>query len=117
MTRESGEDKSRSSSWTPCPVGEIEGLANRLRARRRRRVFLQTAGATLATIAAVGGLALWWGTSDDTPPGGITCAEVEKLLELFARGQLEASLQQRVRTHASQCPRCEPRFRALGLPI
>jgi len=117
MTQEAGGNKSRSSAWRRCPPGEFERLAERLRTRRQRRHFLRTAGAVAASIAAGGGLLLWNSSrpSGMTPPGGLTCDEVQQFVAAYAAGKLDEPTRQRVREHVSKCPRCGPRFQAMGL--
>src|SRR5262249_7538506 len=103
---------------TRCPPGEFARLAQRLRQRRQRRFFLRAAVAAAAVVATGGGLSLWLGgrATGEPTPGGRTCAKGEKLAPPSARGELSATVRAQVRQHIAQCPRCGPRFRAMGLP-
>lgn len=105
--------------WVPCPPGELDRLANKLRGRRQRRVFLRTAGVVATIAAAGGGLSLWLvpGISGERSFGGLTCTEVQQLAEAYGKGKLDESLRAQVRLHVSQCPQCGPHFKAMGWVI
>ena len=81
--------------WEACPPGELERLVRGLKARRHRRAFTQLAGATGAVL-----LLLWvvavavrsFPSKIPSPPGNITCREVEPLLEDYAAGELDPAV-------------------------
>ena len=104
------------NGWERCPPGDLARLLKKLRHRRQRRIFLQTAAATL--VVATGGASLWFalGPSGDPRPGGLACEEVEKLTPAYAKGQLDPATREKVRRHVAVCPRCGPMFKAMGLP-
>jgi hypothetical protein len=106
---------------TPCPPGTFLLLAEKLRKRRHRRVFLRTAVVSTA-VAAGTGLSLWLGLRESgqrSPAeyhyGGIACSEVQKLASSYGRGELAAPIREKVRQHVAQCPHCGPRFGSMGL--
>jgi hypothetical protein len=41
---------------------------------------------------------------------------VQQLVDAYAKDKLDEETQRRVRQHVAQCPRCGPRFKAMGLP-
>jgi hypothetical protein len=97
----------------------VERLAHKLRARRRRRLFLRSAVGVVGAAAAAGGLWVGWTLyeSADYTYGGVSCTEVQKLASQFGRGELSEELSAKVRNHVRQCPRCGPRFKAMGIPV
>ncbi len=107
----------------PCPPGAFQSLAEKLRKRRQRRLFLRSAVAVASTaVVAGGGLSLWLGlrgSGQQSPSeyhyGGIACSEVQELAGAYARGELGAPMREKVRQHVAQCPHCGPRFRSMGL--
>ncbi len=103
------------SSWGPSAPGEIEQLARRLRARKRRRNFLRLAGGAAVAVVAAGGL---WGAlmpRDDL--AGLSCAQVHDMAGPYGRDELSPEMRDRVRRHVRHCPRCGPLFRSLGLEV
>jgi hypothetical protein len=72
----------------------------------------------MATVAAAGGgTALWLsqGSSREPDFGGITCSQVQALAPAYQKGELSEAERERVHQHLAQCPRCGPRFKAMGL--
>jgi anti-sigma factor ChrR (cupin superfamily) len=53
----------------------------------------------------------------EQPPGGLTCSEVEHLVDAYAKGTLDEETRLKVRQHVTQCPLCGPRFNAMGLKV
>jgi anti-sigma factor RsiW len=94
----------------------MQRLATRLRLRRRRRLFLRSAAAAAAVVVIAGGGGLLWLAPGDPRPGGLSCAEVEKLVDAYAKSTLDEATRAKVRQHVAQCPRCGPQFRAMDLP-
>jgi putative zinc finger protein len=102
--------------WDACPPGEFSRLAARLRGRRRRRKVLQ---ATVAiSLAVLVGSVLY----QMRPRGprefhyaGISCSRVVALAQDYAAGRLSNAQREQVREHVSQCPRCKPLFKSMGM--
>jgi anti-sigma factor RsiW len=59
----------------------------------------------------------WWLVAlREQPPGGLTCDQVQQLVDAYAKGKLDEETRRKVRQHVTQCPQCGPRFKAMGLP-
>lgn len=97
--------------WGPCPRGELERAAGRLRVRKLRRVAGPIAAVAALLVIAVGiGLLA---ARVSAPPGrydfgGIKCAEVHDLLPRLLAGTLDPRQTEQVRLHLAQCPICKP---------
>jgi hypothetical protein len=115
MAREPDNQPMPATSWARCPSGEMQRLGVRLRERRQRRLFLRATAAGVAAIGSGGLLWFFW-PAGNTRPGGLACAEVEQLVDAYAKGTLDQATRSKVRQHVAVCPRCGPRFRARGLP-
>jgi len=115
MARESNGADSRNQGWSPCPAGELTRLGNKVRSRRQRRVFLQSAAA--AGAAGLGGLAWWLAVPGEPPLGGLNCTQVQELAKPYAAGTLGEEMRKKVRQHLAECPQCGPRFKAMGLAV
>jgi hypothetical protein len=123
MAWEFNAEESPQPRRIPCPPGMFQSLAEKLRKRRRRRVFLRNAVAVAGTaVVAGGGISLWLGLkgSGQHGPteyhfGGLACSEVQKLADAYAKGQLSPPMRDRVRQHVAQCPRCQQMFRSMGM--
>lgn len=114
MAPQQTNDQPLPSGWSKAPPGEVAGLGQKLRLRRKRRLFLKTAAVTAAgLLAAAGGAGLWWlvGRTREYDYGGITCSEVMDRARAYAMGQLQGADRDRVREHLARCPVCGPRFR------
>jgi hypothetical protein len=123
MAREFSADQHPQPRRTPCPPGTFQSLAEKLRKRRQRRLFLRNAVAIASTaVVAGGGLSLWLGLrgSGHQGPaeyhyGGLACSEVQKLAGAYAKGELAPPIREKVRQHVAQCPRCGQMFRSMGM--
>ena len=123
MAREFNADQHPQPRRTPCPPGAFQSLAEKLRKRRQRRLFLRNALAVASTaVVAGGGLSLWLelrGSGQQGPGeyqfGGLACSEVQKLAGDYAKGKLAPPMRERVRQHVAQCPRCRQMFRSMGM--
>jgi hypothetical protein len=106
-----------STWWEPCPPGELRRLAARLGRRRQRRRFLWSAGAVAATAATACALALWteWDNPFEPFYAGITCAKVKSSADAYSKGQLSATVQDRIRRHLAHCGPCRAFYRSRGL--
>ena len=124
MASEKKSDKRREPEWDSCPPGALSALSGKLRGRKRRRRFLQVAGAlSLAVlgggVAAGLGLILGKRPNDATQEfnfGNITCTEVVQNAQAFAMGQVQEPLLGKMRAHLAQCPRCGPLIRNMPMP-
>ena len=117
-------DKRREPEWDACPAGTLCALSGKLQGRKRRRRFLQVAGALSLTVLA-GGVAAGLGLvlrkkPDDAMQefnfGDITCTEVVQNAQAFAMGQVHQPLLGKMRVHIAQCPRCGPLIRNMPMP-
>jgi|SoiMetStandDraft_2_1073263.scaffolds.fasta_scaffold560479_1 Putative zinc-finger len=111
MTTQQRDEGPLPPGWGRCPPGEVSRLGRRLRGRRRRRLFLRAAVTTAAGVFVTGGvLGLWRAFSrpGEYDYGGITCAEVVRLLDDYAAKKLPPADQDRVREHLARCPKCRP---------
>lgn len=123
MNREFNDEQLPPPLGMPCPPGTFQSLAEKLRKRRRRRVFLWNTLAAAGTVVVAGeGLMLWLALREpgqQSPAeyhyGGIACSEVQKLAGAYAKGELVAPVQEKVRQHVAQCPRCGQLFRSMGM--
>lgn len=113
----------RRGKWVPCPEGELNDLGDRLRARRRRRHFLQATGGTAAALVA-GGLVFAWlrqpSHQGQPAPGqfdyaGIRCSRVKEHVDGYANKTLGEPLREQIRQHLSQCPSCREHYQARGV--
>jgi len=100
--------------WQPCPPGELERVAGRVRLRQRRealrKIGAAAAAATAAGLAGVG--TVYWLSRDAMPHyGGLACNEVMPLLDDYHAGRLEPPLAGQVTLHLRKCPRCGPHYR------
>ena len=123
MARQSDSDSPVPSGWNRCPPGEVRRLAEKLRLRQRRRLFLRRTAVAAAAVfgLAAGGTGWWlWRRSDRPPPqheydyGGITCSEVRRLAEPYRNGTLAEPQRSQVRRQIELCPACGPAFRRPG---
>lgn len=114
MPQPANNPKEPVSLWSPCPPGEFERLGRKLRYRRRRRVFLRTVMA--GAVTATGGVTAWWLFAPvDQSFAGLTCSDVHRLVDAYAKHELEESVREQVRQHITQCPRCSPWAKSRGL--
>jgi hypothetical protein len=117
MTQEPANRGAPRSKWVPCPPGEFQQLSSRLRHRRQRRLFLR--GTAAAVLVGTSGLSLWFGlgrrSASTGDPGQLSCEQVAQLATAYRDHELAPALRERVRQHVSVCPRCGPRFRAMGI--
>jgi anti-sigma factor RsiW len=99
-----------------CPSGEFERLAQRLRARRHRRVVLRTLGAAAACAGAGAVVWEWVGTGGGSDPtiAGIPCSQVRALAASYLRGELPEDQMRQISLHLGQCPRCRELLRSMS---
>src|SRR5262245_33570809 len=123
MAREASGEPIPPQSWSPCPRGEFERLGRRLRKRRDRRTFLRASAGALA-VAAVGGLAfslgpdLWLLSGLGGPEfADLTCSEVRRLADAFAKGKLDAKTSEKFRNHLARCAACREYLEPMHLRV
>lgn len=105
-------------AWKACPPGELGRLSSRLRSRRTRRAVARSAAAVAAVaLLAIGAWAFRprGGATREYDFAGIRCGRVLALAQDYAMHKLDASLSAQIKSHVEQCPRCHPRFKAMGL--
>lgn len=108
MTKPGGE-------WTPCPPRQIEQLAGRLRNRRRRRVWLRSVAAVVATSVLVTATMLWTLRPGRTAVGEMTCSEVMDAAEDYRNDRLSDEVRARIDAHLDHCPNCRDYYRELKI--
>ncbi len=99
--------------WEQCNSGEILGMLNTVRAKRRRKQLAEAAavGGTLILLFAV----TLWSIPSGLPPHqgrpgqgrGVACQEVFDRAEDFVAGNLSALVAGRLEEHLARCPRCK----------
>lgn len=104
MTHESQTN----GDWTACPTGTLQGLAGRLRAKRRRTIAARAAGVTAAALAIL--LTAHFiparHAPDDYFHGGIYCSQVRPVLPDYRAGKLHGEFLGQVEQHLAECPPC-----------
>lgn len=110
-----------SGSWQPCPPGELNRVAVRLRGRRWNRMLAQAVTACAVLFVVVGGAYLQFGPRKPVPAadpnpsagpegfnyGGITCAEMHRVAPALKAGTLDDATLARFRKHVELCPHCK----------
>ncbi len=124
MASKKNGDKRREPEWDSCPAGTLSALSGKLQGRKRRRRFLQLAGA-LSLAVFGGGVAVGLGLLLRKKPegavqdfnfGGITCTEVDQHAQAYAMGRVQEPLLGKMRVHIAQCPKCGPLMRNMPMP-
>jgi anti-sigma factor RsiW len=97
-------------AWEPCPAGELAGMVDRQRRRRRASTIkaMGSAAAALVFCVFVGYLAAT--QLGEHHYGGLACSEVRPLLADYHTGQLPGDLAGQVRTHLEQCGHCRTSY-------
>ena len=112
MSRPNADD------WKACPPGELGRLSSRLRSRRTRRNVARS-GIAMAVVAvlAIGAWSLRprGGGMMDLEFAGIRCSRVIALAQDYAMHKLDPRLNDQIKSHVEQCPRCHARFKSMGL--
>lgn len=112
------QQQAENEAWGPCPEGELQGMAQRLRAadvRQSRMATVKTFGTSAAVVAClvVGVGLLTAGGSDGL--GNISCLECYGAFDAYhvhvtADGPMEASFASAMNEHLVNCPICRPKF-------
>ncbi len=96
--------------WEPCPPGELQQLAVRLRTERRRIAVRRGARfAAAATLILLAAYATFLGTRrapNDYLHGGLYCSQVRPLLPDYAAGKLDPEMARKLKGHLDECPPC-----------
>lgn len=109
-------EKTEPHDWRPCPPGQLNLLARRLRKRADRRRFLTLAARSVGTLAVA--LGSWWllaSRQDITPArskfrgpiyAGIACADVREAAVQFVQQEVSPKLAQQIEGHLAKCSSC-----------
>jgi hypothetical protein len=103
--------------WTPCPPGQLEQLAGRLRQRRRRRRWVHSSALATATIALAAAAVLWMLPRGESRYGGMTCSEVIGVAEDYRNNQLSSEVRAQVVRHLEKCANCREHYEAMDILI
>ena len=105
-------------TWQPCRPGEFADLSKRLRARRLQRTVFHTSVGAMLCLLIVAGI---WATRTQQEKeyhfAGISCSRVWGLASAMKMNKLEPGLRDQVRAHVMECPRCQSRFKAMGMAV
>lgn len=95
--------------WRACLSGELVqcGLARR-RAMQRRTILRQMGAAIIASAVAgsVAAILLWSLRVKSSPPWGVVCNEVARLLPEYLAQRLSRDKADQVAKHLESCPHC-----------
>ncbi len=118
-TEYSHERSEADDGWRPCPAGELQRLASRMK-RQHKRELLACAGvvgavllALAAGMYAIGPLATGNHSIDGNSIGGLSCQQVRHMLPQYAKHQLSAAETVRVQNHLADCPACARRLQQI----
>jgi len=113
-------------SWEPCGSGELQRLAQSMRAKSarisRRELMLKTAVA-LASVAGIALLAVYVRRETHSPAAtdmhyaGISCTEVRESAPDLAAGKIEASRIAQIHIISRQCRHCREMMERIGEPV
>ncbi len=95
--------------WAACPAGTLQGLAGRLRTKRRRTIAAKAACVAAALIVATLLTAQFVPkrhAADDYLHGGLYCSQVRPVLPDYRAGKLQGELLSQVEQHLAKCPPC-----------
>ena len=104
-SQESGNDE----TWQPCRPGEIAGMVQRIRDRRRAASLAKATGAAAMLLA---GVAIWQfsGLHEAPSAADMTCGEVMESLDDYRAGRVDEEKARRIEAHLADCPQCSERF-------
>lgn len=103
--------------WRACPQGELQRMVQGIRIWQRRRMLKQLGTATASLFLAGGAgyvAADLWLWSDGSPPGGIACSDVMRLLPAYRARKLKLEMAEKVSAHLENCPRCGPAYEQMA---
>lgn len=96
--------------WEACRSGEIGGLTQRLRARRRNRTLLQSGAlAAVVLLACVAGWSMWAGGDAQS----MACHEVIARARQYIAGELDVATTRKIEKHLETCVPCRRHINAL----
>jgi len=113
-------------SWKPCGGGELQGLAQELRAdrartdRRKRLSLFAGAGAVAAGVLLTVFFARDAGqpaNSDDMHFAGISCTEVRNAMPDLMAGKVDELRSAQIQDHLRQCAACRERRERMERPV
>jgi hypothetical protein len=107
------------SNWTPCPEGELVGLASALKTNRRlvtaRRAAMCAAFGLVLVVGGYFGVKGVTGSPQDFGlRGGITCRDCAETYDDFVAGQLDKEMEARMSAHLDDCPSCKEHLEPNG---
>lgn len=113
-------------SWKPCGGGELQGLAQGLRAdrartdRRKRLSLFAGAGAVAAAVL----LTVFFARDDGQPENsgdmhfaGISCTEVRNEMPDLTAGKVDELRSAQIQDHLRQCVACRERRERMERPV
>jgi len=106
------------ADWDPVTPGSLNGLASRIRSRRRRKKVARVV-VPLAAVLLVGSLLPFLAdpsTESQPHSDGIACREVRSNLDSFMAEDLDQGRMAAMKTHLKECPQCRRRMEALLKP-
>ncbi|MFG0334704.1 MAG: hypothetical protein ACF8TS_15210 [Maioricimonas sp. JB049] len=107
-------NQSHDHEWRQCPAGEVQGLVQKLRTRRRRRRAQKVGalGGMLAILCATAFLALPQQPYDPVL-AGMRCSEVLAMADDLIAGKLDDLTRGRIIEHCEQCGACHDKIVAM----
>ncbi len=99
-----------SEAWEPCLPGEVQGMLNSVRAKRRNKQLAQatTVGVSLILLFAA---TLWTLPFDQGATGqqvkAFACSDVFDHAEDYVAGKLNALVSGQIEDHLARCPHCK----------
>lgn len=122
LSNPESDPQADTQAWAPCSEGELQGVAQRLRAADKRRdqaAMLKTLGTSAAVMACmVVGVGLLMRPHDNL--GGITCLECYAAFDDYhvhltnegtlGQSRLDPGFAEAMKEHLTNCPVCRPKF-------
>jgi len=103
------------ADWDPVTPGSLNGLASRIRSRRRRRIVAKVLVPVAAIILFASLLPFLANSSTDSQSnyGGIACSEVRSNLNSFIAKDLDQERMGAIAAHLRECRQCRQRMEAM----
>lgn len=112
------QENSEDASWDPVAPGSLNGLASRIRSRRRRKQVTRAAVPMLAVTLVASLIPLVAESSPEKlqSDGEMTCIEVRANLQPYIVKRLDAERMAAIEAHLTECPQCQRRKEAMRKP-
>ncbi len=109
------ESAKQSDHWGKCPAGELERMAQGIKAGHRKKTLHRIgAAAGLVVLLVVAGITVYqFSRRPLAIPAPLACRDVQPLLANYIGGQLDPELATRIRFHLENCEHCEAEYRRL----